>query len=300
MQNTLIVITGPTGAGKTEIAINLALTFGTEIISSDSRQFYRQMRIGTAVPSNEQLEMVKHHFIGHLSVADSYSSSQFEKDVLAILPGLFSSSGLAVMAGGSGLYINAVCRGIDYIPDVDEDIRKFYINKYEVEGIEGLRAELSRVDHEHYRKVDLRNYKRILRALEITASTGRPYSSFLKKEYKKRDFKIITIGLNREREDLYERINSRVDLMVASGLEEEVRGLTRYRDLNALKTVGYREFFDFLDGAVSRDRAIELIKRNSRHYARRQITWFNRTGGIKWFHPDDTKDIISYIRGNIS
>lgn len=300
MQNTLIVICGPTGTGKTETAIDLALALGTEIISCDSRQFYREMKIGTAVPSPGQLEMVKHHFIGHLSVTQNYSSSHFENDVLSIMPSLFNRSGLALMAGGSGLYINAVCRGIDYIPDVDEEIREFYISKYKEQGIEGLRAELSRVDPEHYRRVDLRNYKRILRALEITATTGLPYSSFLKREYKKRDFNIITIGLDRDREDLYSRINSRVDRMVGDRLEDEVRGLTEYRDLNALKTVGYREFFDFFDGKITRGKAIELVKRNSRHYARRQVTWFNKTGGIKWFHPDDTAAVLNYIMENIS
>jgi len=295
MQNTFIVITGPTGTGKTETAINIALKLGTEIISCDSRQFYREMKIGTAVPSEEQLAMVKHHFIGHLSVTDNYSSSHFEKDVLKLLPDLFGRSQVVVMAGGSGLYINAVCRGIDFIPDVEDEIREHYIRKYENEGIEGLRAELSRVDPEHYRKVDLRNYKRILRALEITASTGRPYSSFLKKEFKQRDFRILTIGLDRDREELYSRINRRVDLMIDAGLEDEVRGLSRYRELNALKTVGYREFFDFFDGNITRSKAIELIKRNSRHYARRQITWFNRTDGIKWFDPADQESVTAYV-----
>lgn len=299
MQNTLIVITGPTGTGKSDIAIELALNLKTEIISCDSRQFYREMKIGTAVPSEQQLEMVRHHFIGHLSVTSSYSSSHFEKDVLSLLPSLFSRSAPVIMAGGSGLYINAVCRGIDTIPDVDEDIRKFYINKYETEGIESLRAELSLVDPVHYRKVDLRNYKRILRALEITASTGRPYSSFMKRDFSKRDFNIITIGLERDRDELYTRINSRVDNMITGGLEEEARGLIKYRHLNALNTVGYRELFEYFDGNISRERAIELIKRNSRHYARRQITWFNRYKEIKWFHPGDTGSIISYIRENI-
>lgn len=300
MQNTLIVLTGPTGIGKTDLAIEMALALNTEIISCDSRQFYREMNIGTAVPSPGELAKVKHHFIGHRSVTGNYSSSLFESDVMGLLPGLFKSYGTVIMAGGSGLYIDAVCRGIDDIPDVDPEIREFYIRKYEKEGIEGLRAELRIVDPEHYSRVDLRNYKRMLRALETTASTGQPYSSFLKREFRERDFRIIKIGLNCDRNVLYNRINARVDSMIGAGLEEEVRSLVPFRERNALMTVGYREFFDFFDGKISREKAVELIKRNSRRYARRQIIWLGRYNDIAWFHPSQRDEIIQYVRETIS
>ena len=240
MNNNLIVLLGPTCSGKTDIAIKLALHFGCEIISADSRQFYSEMRIGTAVPSDDQMRLVRHHFIRFLPVDRYYSSSLFERDVLQLLPQLFTKHNLAILAGGSGMYIDAVCHGTDEIPDVEQDIRDKYNVLYQQSGIEGLRQALKILDPEHYKKVDLRNYKRIIRALEICESTGRPYSSFLLKQRKERDFNIIKTGLRIDREELYERINRRVDDMILAGLEEEARGLLPVKDLNALNTVGYR------------------------------------------------------------
>jgi tRNA dimethylallyltransferase len=295
MTNILIVILGPTGVGKTDISLISALHFGTEIISCDSRQFYRELKIGTAVPSDEQLSSVRHHFIRFLSITDYYSSSHFEKDVLNILPEIFSRSRIAVMTGGSGLYIDSVCNSTDDIPDVDDEIREKYIRKYKEEGLESLRAALKLLDPEYYAKVDLRNPKRIVRALEICDATGRPYSSFLKKEKGKRDFKILKIGLERDRKELYDRINKRVDQMVEAGLEEEARELVEKRNLNALNTVGYKEFFEFFDGKISKEKAVELIKRNSRRYAKRQITWWSKDKEIKWFHPENINGILNCI-----
>ncbi|MEE4114618.1 MAG: tRNA (adenosine(37)-N6)-dimethylallyltransferase MiaA [Marinilabiliaceae bacterium] len=295
MQNTLITILGPTGIGKSRLAIELAEHLGTEIISSDSRQFYREMTIGTAVPAKEDLLRIKHHFIQHISVHDYYSASIFEQDVLAFLTEFFRKKKVVIMAGGSGLYINAVCGSIDNIPDIDKDTRLKYLERLEKEGIESLRNELKLVDPEYYSISDLRNPKRILRALEIFASTGNKYSSYLGKGGKKRDFRIIRIGLTDSRETLYKRINKRVDAMMAAGLEQEARSLYALRDLNALNTVGYRELFSYFDGSISRDEAIELIKRNSRRYAKRQLTWWSRESGIKWFAPGQKNEILDYL-----
>jgi tRNA dimethylallyltransferase len=295
MKKFLIILLGPTGVGKTEVSIDIASHFSTEIISADSRQFFREMRIGTAVPTELQLNTVKHHFVGFLSIEDYYSSSLFEKDAIELLPQLFSNNTIVLMAGGSGMYIDAVCNGIDDIPDVDPDIRKKYIDKYNEDGIEGLRVILKLLDPEHYAKVDLKNYKRIIRALEICESAGRPYSSFLKKQKRERDFGIVKIGLERPRQELYERINTRVDEMVNLGLENEARQLYDFRNLNAMNSVGYREFFDFFDGKISKENAIGLIKRNTRRYAKRQLTWWGKDKGIKWFHPEKVSEIIDYI-----
>lgn len=295
MKKNLIVILGPTGVGKTDVSIGLATRFKCEIISADSRQFFREMRIGTAVPTDYQINTIKHHFVQFLSVEEYYSSSLFERNVLDLLQQLFEKNDIALMSGGSGMYIDAVCNGIDDIPDIESEIREKYIAKYKDEGIEGLRAALKLLDPEHYSKVDLKNYKRILRALEICDTTGLPYSSFLKKQKRERDFNITKIGLSRNRDELYNRINSRVDEMITMGLEEEAENLYRFRNLNALNTVGYREFFDFFDGTITREKAIELIKRNSRRYAKRQITWWGKDKDIKWFHPDQIQEIIDYI-----
>lgn len=299
MKNILIVLLGPTGVGKTEISLDLAARFNCEIISADSRQFYAEMRIGTAVPADHQLNTIKHHFIRFLSVEDYYSASLFERDVLSILPTLFKRNNIVLMSGGSGMYIDAVCEGIDDIPDVDPALREKLISRYGVEGIEGLRVSLKLLDPEHYAKVDLKNYKRIIRALEICETTGRPYSSFLINQKRERDFGIIKIGLLRDRADLYNRINSRVDDMVKTGLQEEAGLLLKFRHLNALKSVGYREFFDFFDGSIPREKAIELIKRNSRRYAKRQLTWWSKDKSIRWFHPDRVQEIMAYLAGAI-
>jgi tRNA dimethylallyltransferase len=295
MKNTLIVLLGPTGVGKTAVSIEIARYFKSEIISADSRQFFREMVIGTAVPSDHQLKEIKHHFIRFISIKEYYSSNLFERDVLELLPELFTSNNIILMSGGSGMYIDAVCNGIDEIPDVDPAVREKYTRKYKEEGIAGLRVALKLLDPEHYAKVDLKNHKRIIRALEICETTGKPYSSFLKKLKRERDFRIIKIGLERTREDLYRRIDLRVDEMVEMGLEEEARQLFEFRNLNALNSVGYKEFFDFFDGKISKEKAIELIKRNSRRYAKRQLTWWGKDKDIKWFHPDGVKEIIEYI-----
>ena len=296
MKNFLIVILGPTGVGKTDISIDLAKQFKCEIISADSRQFYNEMSVGTAVPSKFQLNIINHHFIHFKSVKDYYSASLFENDVLALLPSLFERNNLAIMAGGSAMYIDAVCYGIDDIPDVDPDARQKYVSLYQSDGIEGLRVALKMVDPVYYSKVDLRNPKRIMRALEIYDTSGRPYSSFLKKEKNQRPFTIVKIGLERERDDLYRRINSRVDSMFDSGLEDEVRGLILYRSFNALNTVGYKELFDYFDGTITREKAIELIKRNSRRFAKRQMTWWSKDKGIRWFNAGDVSEITNYIK----
>ncbi len=300
MNNNLIVLLGPTGVGKTDIAIKLAQHFSSEIISCDSRQFYREMRTGTAVPSDEQLRLVKHHFIQFIPADKYYSSSIFERDVLALLPSLFSKNKIVIMTGGSGMYIDAVCHGTDDIPDVEQEVRDKYNSLYIETGIEGLRQALKILDPEHYKRVDLRNHKRIIRALEICESTGRPYSSFLLRQKRERDFRIIKTGLNMDREELYDRINRRVDKMVSDGLEEEAHELFQKRHLNAFNTLGYKEFFDYFEGKTSRDKAIELIKRNSRRYSKRQLTWWARDKEITWFNPSEMDRIINFLEEKLS
>jgi tRNA dimethylallyltransferase len=300
MQNILFVLLGPTGVGKTDISIDIAGRLGCEIISADSRQFYRGMDIGTAVPEEFQLKKINHHFIKFLSVKDYYSASLFERDVLNLLPGIFKKCRICLMTGGSGMYIDAVCNGIDNIPDTDPAIREKYIGKYKEEGIESLRVSLKLLDPEHYKNVDLRNYKRIIRALEICESTGQPYSAFLRKEKRSRDFAIIKVGLERPREELYERINIRVDRMISQGLEEEARGLYEYKNLNALNTVGYKEFFDYFENRHTKEKAVELIKRNTRRYAKRQMTWWGKDKEIRWFNADKKQEIIDYLVASTS
>jgi tRNA dimethylallyltransferase len=299
MKNILIVLLGPTGVGKTDVSIDIARHFGCEIVSADSRQFYREMKTGTAVPSEDQLKEIKHHFIRFISVREYYSSSLFERDVLKLLPGLFERNNMVLMTGGSGMYIDAVCSGIDDIPDPDLAIRDKYTLLYKEEGIEGLRIALKFIDPEHYENVDLRNPKRMIRALEVCETTGRPYSSFLNKKKKQRDFGILKVGLERPRTELYERINLRVGRMISEGLEEEARTLFDLRNMNALNSVGYREFFDYFEGKTSREKAIDLIKRNTRRYAKRQITWWAKDGEITWFDPDNTPAIIRLVERGV-
>mgnify|MGYP005838256609 CR=1 FL=1 len=295
MHNLLIVILGPTGIGKSDIAVKLARQLETEIISADSRQFYREMSVGTAVPPEKDLEKVKHHFIRHISAESYYSASRFEEDAISLLTRLFRSHKSIIMAGGSGLYIDAVCGTIDEIPEVDPQVRMHYIDRYEKEGIDPLRTELKILDPEYYASTDIRNYKRILRALEIYGSTGKPYSSYLVNKGKQRDFDIVKAGLKMEREELYRRIDTRVDRMMQSGLEQEARSLYHLRHLNALNTVGYKELFNYFDGDISIEKAVELIKRNSRRYAKRQITWWARDKSIKWFDADNMEGILQYL-----
>jgi tRNA dimethylallyltransferase len=299
VQQTLIVILGPTGIGKTDLSIDIAREFGTEIISSDSRQIYKELKIGTAVPSNTQLEKVKHHFIGHKSIYDYYNASMFEFEVLDLLQKLYINHNQVVMTGGSGMYIQAVCDGIDELPTIDTQLRNDLLQKYHSEGIESLRIQLKMLDPESYQKIDLKNPKRILKALEVTLQTGQPYSSFLTRPKKERPFYILKIGLQRDRNELYERINKRVDEMVNEGLVEEARKFFKHRHLNSLNTVGYKELFEHFEGKISLTKAIELIKRNSRHYAKRQMSWFSRDKEISWFHPENKQKIMDFIQNNI-
>lgn len=300
MKNTLIVLPGPTGVGKTEVATELAGRMHCDIISCDSRQFYREMKIGTAAPDEQQLAQARHHFIGFLSVTDYYSVSLYERDVMALLPSLFAVSPVAVMTGGSMLYMDAICRGMDDIPDTDPVVRQKYAEMYSREGIAGLRIALKMVDPDYYSRVDLHNPRRILRALEITASTGRPFSSFLTAPVRERDFRIIKAGITRERSELYNRIDTRVDRMISDGLEQEAASLVQHRGLNALNTVGYREMFMWFDGEITRPEAVMLIKRNTRRYARKQLTWWNRDSEISWFDASEKESMFSYIEDRLS
>ncbi len=295
MKNTLVVIVGPTGIGKTGIGIMLADHFKTEIISADSRQVYRQMEIGTAVPSPDQRRKVKHHFIQTRSIYEYYNASMFEMEVLDLLKKLFRKNDIVLLVGGSGLYVDAVCKGIDDIPAIDPEVRKNLVNQYTKEGIEGLRRQLKILDPEYYRNVDLKNYKRILKALEISIMTGQPYSTFLTRQPKIREFQILKVGLTRDRKELYEIIDHRVDKMILSGLVDEARILFKYREINALNSVGYKELFDHFEGKQTLEEAIRLIKRNSRRYAKRQLSWFARDKEINWFHPNDREEIIRFI-----
>ena len=300
MSNLLIVILGPTGIGKTEVAIKVAAELDTYIISADSRQVFKELNIGTAVPSSSQMKKVKHYFIQHKSIHDYYSASMYEQEVISLLKKLFPVKGKVVMTGGSGLYIDAVCEGIDDIPDVDPETRKKVEEKLNSEGVNSLRNDLRLLDPESYKKVDLKNPKRIQRAVEICLSTGKPYSSFLTDKNKKRDFKVLKIGLNKKREELYEKINNRVEKMVKAGLVEEAREYYQYRNLNSLNTVGYKELFDHFDGKINLAESIELIKRNTRRYAKRQLTWFQKDKNTHWFEPSDINKILELIRKETS
>jgi len=296
---TLIVILGPTAIGKTALSIKLAKHFKTEIISSDSRQLFKEMKIGTAVPSTEELNSVKHHFIGNLSISDYYNVSKFENDALQKLDDIFLKKNLAIMVGGSGLYIDAVCKGIDDLPDPDKKLRHEINEIFKSSGIEALQKKLKELDPEYYLIVDLKNPKRLMRAIEVCLQTGKTYTSLRKNKSGKRDFNIIKIGLNCEREKLFERINLRVDKMINEGLFDEVKELYKHKNLNSLNTVGYKEIFDFLDNKTTFEQAIENIKTNTRRYAKRQLTWFKRDEEIKWFHPTEKNEIILYLSEKI-
>jgi tRNA dimethylallyltransferase len=291
----LIIIVGPTASGKTGLAIQVARELDTEIINADSRQVYREMVIGTAVPNAYQQSQVKHHLIGHKSVTETYNASIFESEVLDLLNTLFLKHRVVIMTGGSGLYIDAVCKGIDDLPSVDPAVRERQRELYRINGIEGIKNKLKHVDPEYYKRADLKNSKRILKALEVYEMTGRPYSSYLTGMKKLRQFSTIKIGLDVDRKTLYDRINKRVDEMISNGLVEEVRSLCPHKDLNALNTVGYKEIFAYLDDRCSLGEAVDLIKRHTRQYARRQLTWFCKDQEIKWFSPDNTAEIFNYI-----
>lgn len=292
---TLIVLLGPTGVGKTDLSIELAKMYGTSIISCDSRQIYKEMYIGTAVPEREQLEAVPHFFIQTESVRNYFNCWEFEQQALRKIRELFETKEVVIMAGGSMMYIDAVCKGIDEMPTIDEEVRLSVKEMFERDGIEALRMLLKRLDPVSYTTVDLKNAKRIMHALEVCLMTGKPYSSFLTGSVKEREFDIVKIGLNREREELFDRINRRVDQMVEAGMKEEARELYPLRYLNALNTVGYKEWFDFFDGKFDREEAIRLIKRNTRRYAKKQLTWYRNDSDIHWFHPDQKDEIKRFL-----
>ena len=292
---TLIVITGPTAVGKTALCLDIAQHFGIPIINADSRQIYKELKIGTASPTSEQLQLVPHYFVGSLSLTDYYSASLFEQQVLEILSRQFRSHDFALMAGGSMMYIDAVCDGIDDIPTVDDQTRETLKRRLAQEGLEALVEQLKELDPEYYEIVDRQNPRRVVHGLEICLMTGKTYTSFRKREKKQRPFRIVKIGLNRPREELYDRINQRVDQMMQQGLLDEAKALYPMRQMNALNTVGYKELFDYLNGRWPLEEAVERIKGNTRRYARKQLTWYKKDPQIRWFHPDDKEQIISYI-----
>ena len=292
---TLIVVVGATGSGKTDLSLRLATHFSAPILSTDSRQVYRGLPIGTAQPTAEQLATAEHHFIASHDLTDNFSCGEYEVQALARLEQLFVEHDTVVAVGGSGLYIQALCEGMDDLPHADEELRRSLTERLQREGVESLAAELQRLDPVYYEQVDRQNPSRVVRAVEVCLQTGKPYSSLRTGEKCKRDFKIVKVGIDLDREQLYDRINRRVDMMIAEGLEAEARAVYHLRHLNSLQTVGYREMFEYFDGTISRDEAIELIKRNSRRYAKRQMTWFRRDEQIRWFAPTEYDAMLSYI-----
>ena len=292
---TLVVVTGPTAVGKTALCLELAKHYGIPIVNADSRQIYRELKIGTAAPTEAEQRQVRHYFVGTLSINDYYSASMYEEQVIQLLEQLFQTSDYALLTGGSMMYIDAVCNGIDDIPTVDDATRALLKQRLKEEGLEKLCEELKTLDPEHYSIVDLQNPRRVVHALEICYMTGKTYTSFRKNEHKQRPFKIVKIGLNLPREELYDRINQRVDLMMEQGLLEEARSLYPLRELNALNTVGYKEMFAYFDNIWSLNEAVERLKGNTRRYARKQLTWFKRDPSVKWFSPDEKEAIIDYL-----
>ena len=300
-QNTLITIVGPTAIGKTALSIQLANAFNASIISCDSRQFFKEMTIGTAVPEPKELAAAKHYFIQNRSVFDSYNVGEFERDTLKKLEALFKENSIQIMVGGSGLYVDAVLNGLDYFPEVDPKIREALLLKIEKEGIEVLQKQLKELDLETYKLIAIDNPHRIMRALEVCIGSGIPYSTFKNKPKKQRNFKSIKIGLNADREIIYNRINQRVDAMIDNGLIEEAKTLYAHKELNALQTVGYRELFSFFDGNFTKEFAISEIKKNSRRFAKRQLTWFKRDKNILWFdYLTDKLTIVSQVSEKIN
>ena len=300
MSKTLIVIAGPTAAGKTALAIQVAKHFKTEIISADSRQFYREMSIGTAKPSKEELAAVRHHLIDSHSIKDFFSVGDFEKEVINLLKELFKSHDQVVLVGGSGLFINAVCNGFDELPVALEETRTRLNQLLSEKGIEHLQEKLKKADPEYYEEVDIKNPQRLIRALEVFETSGKPFSSFRTNIPKKRNFNIIKLAISPNRERLYEQINLRVDQMLENGLLKEVEGLKEYRHLNALNTVGYSEIFEYFDGRLSEEESIDKIKQNTRRFAKRQLTWFKKSEDIHWFDPKDSGSILNYLDDAIS
>lgn len=297
----LITVLGPTAIGKTELAIRLAEHFNSEILSSDSRQFYKEMKIGTAVPTSFELNRVKHHFIQDRSVRDDYNVGSFEREALELLKEKFKTTDVFIMVGGSGLYSDAVIHGLDDFPEVEPNVRKELIDEFQAHGLEPLQKRLKQLDPVSYARIDIQNKQRLIRALEITQGTGKPFSSYWTRTLKTRDFEALKIGLRADREIVYDRINRRVDLMMDMGLLDEVRELGRFREFNALQTVGYRELFEYLDGNLSLDEAVAEIKKNTRRFAKRQETWYKKDKEIHWFEYDtDVRKIIQFIESQIN
>ena len=292
---TLIVLTGPTAVGKTAVSLDIAKHFGIPVINADSRQIFKELIIGTARPTETEMQEVRHYFVGTLSIDDYYSASLYEQQVLELLDKEFQSHDYALLSGGSMMYIDAVCDGIDDIPTIDDDTRALMKQRLKEEGLEALVEELKRLDPEYYEIVDRQNPRRVVHALEICVMTGKTYTSFRKRSKKERPFRIIKIGLDRPREELYNRINARVDKMMSDGLLDEVKALYPEKELNALNTVGYKELFDYLDGRWPLKEVVERIKGNTRRYARKQLTWYKKDEQIRWFHPDDKHSIINFI-----
>ena len=300
MKNTLITIVGPTAIGKTALSIKLANHFKSDIISCDSRQFFKEMTIGTAVPSADELSAAKHHFIQNRSIFDAYNVGEFERDALAKLEDLFLKNPIQIMVGGSGLYVDAVLQGLDYFPEVDPKIREDLTKELEEKGIESLQEKLQKLDIETYNTIALENPHRIMRALEICIGSGKTYSEFKNKPKEPRNFNVIKVGLTADREIIYDRINQRVDVMIENGLVEEAQNLHQHKELNALQTVGYRELFSFFEEDFTKEFAIAEIKKNTRRFAKRQITWFKRDEKTLWFdYKSDIEKIINEVENSI-
>ena len=299
MQKHLIILCGPTGIGKTKVAIEVAKNLGCEIISADSRQVFKEMQIGTAVPSPTELDTIRHHFIHSHSIHQYYNASMYEEEIIAFLTRYFEHNNKVLLVGGSGLYIDAVCKGIDELPAILPDIREKWKKLFDEKGLEFIQGKVEEIDPDYYNVVDKNNPKRLLKAIEVHEMTGKPYSSFLSKPKKERSFLPCKIGLNTDREKLYEKINQRVDAMMKAGLLEEARQLHPFKQLTPLKTVGYKELFAHLEGQLTLEEAVEQIKNHSRAYARRQLTWFRHDKEIEWFEPEDINQIISFIETKI-
>jgi tRNA dimethylallyltransferase len=293
---TLIIIAGPTAVGKTDLCVKIAKLLDTEVVSADSRQFYRELAIGTAKPTLEEMDGVKHHFIDSHSIKDYYSVGDFERDCLAVLEEIFTRKDVTILTGGSGMFIKMITDGIDEMPEVDLDLRQKIAQRLENEGLEILSSELKTLDPVYYEQVDIQNTQRVLRALEVCISTGKPFSSFRKNQKVERPFRMIKIALERPREELYARIDKRMDIMLASGLEEEAKYVIDFREHYALKTVGYREIYEHLDGDYDREEMVRLLKRNSRRYAKRQMTWFKNQDEFQWFDAKDEAGIVEFIK----
>ena len=297
----LVVLLGPTGVGKTAVSLSLAQHFQAPVVSSDSRQIYREIPVGTAAPTADELSAVPHYFIATHSLTDSYSAGQYELDALLLLEEeLFPVHPLVILSGGSMMYVDAVCKGLDDIPSIDPAIREYWQEQLQTNGLEFLQQELLWLDPTHYEEVDLKNYKRVVHALEVCTQTGRPFSQLRTGKIKTRSFQILKIGLNRPRPELYDRINLRVDQMMAQGLLKEAESVYPLRHLNSLNTVGYKELFEYFDGNWPLDFAVQMIKQNSRRYAKRQLTWYNRDTDIHWFHPDQTEEIKTFIEQQLT